>query len=192
MLYRAQSSAWAARGTHEGKYSHASPFPAPNNGLKLLPASWPLHRIYFKQATSDISCSETSSGVKMPQLHSFPQQPLPDFFCRYCEFHRIMESQNALGWKGPFKAISSNPPAISRDIFNWIGLLRAPSNMAWDVSRDGASPTSLHNLCQGFTTLSVKNFFLISSLNLPSFSFRSSPLVLSLQALLKSLFPSIL
>ena len=81
---------------------------------------------------------------------------------------------------------------MSRDFFNWIRLLRAPSNLAWNVFRDGASTTSLGNLCQCFTTLSVKNFFLISSLNLPSFGLKPSPLVLSQQALLKDLSPSFL
>jgi len=34
-----------------------------------------------------------------------------------------------LGWKGPLKAIPSNPSALSRDSFHWIRLLRAPSNL---------------------------------------------------------------
>jgi len=41
---------------------------------------------------------------------------------------------------------------------------------------------------QGLTTLSTNNFFLRSSLNLPSFSLKPSPVVLSLQALLKNLY----
>jgi len=56
----------------------------------------------------------------------------------------------------------------------------------------GASTTHLGNLGQGFTTLSVKNFFLISSLNLPSLRLKPSPLVLSQQARLKSLSPAFL
>jgi len=56
------------------------------------------------------------------------------------------ESENALGWKGPLVAIQPNPPAVSRDIFTWIRLLRAPSSLAWNVLRDGASTTSLSNL----------------------------------------------
>ncbi|KAK4807049.1 hypothetical protein QYF61_018390 [Mycteria americana] len=59
----------------------------------------------------------------------------------------------------------------------------APSNLTLNVSRDGASNTSLGNLFQCFTTLIVKKFFLISSLNLPSFSLKPLPLVLSQQAL---------
>lgn len=31
--------------------------------------------------------------------------------------HGISQNQNSLGWKGPFKAILSNLPAMSRDIF---------------------------------------------------------------------------
>jgi len=76
-------------------------------------------------------------------------------------YHRITEW---FGLERTFKGYLVHPPAMSRDICNQIRLLRAPSNLAWNVSRDGASPTSLGNLCQGFTTLSIKNFFLISIL----------------------------
>jgi len=34
------------------------------------------------------------------------------------KFRRIIESENALGWKGLFKVIKPNPPAVIRDIFN--------------------------------------------------------------------------
>ena len=54
-----------------------------------------------------------------------------------------------------------------------------------DHARKGASTTSLCNLFQCLTTLTVKNFFLISNLNPPSFSLKPSPLVLSLHALEK-------
>ena len=57
---------------------------------------------------------------------------------------------------------------MSKDIFKQIRVLRALSSLTLNVSRDGASTTSLGNLFQGFTTLMVKNFLLISSLNLPS------------------------
>ncbi|KAK4826482.1 hypothetical protein QYF61_009478 [Mycteria americana] len=83
--------------------------------------------------------------------------------------------------------VQSNPPAMTRDIFNCIRLLRAPSNLTLNVSRDGASATSLGNLSQCLTTLIVKHFFLKSSLNLPSFSLKPLLLVLSQQALLKIL-----
>ncbi|KAK4832076.1 hypothetical protein QYF61_020632 [Mycteria americana] len=72
--------------------------------------------------------------------------------------------------------------------FQGLDLLQAPSNLTLNVARDGASTTSLGNLFQCFTTLIVKNFFLISSLNLPSFSLKPLPLVLSQQVLLKTPF----
>jgi len=55
---------------------------------------------------------------------------------------------------------------MSRDIFNYIKLLRAPSKLTLNVSRVGASTTSLGKVFQCFTTLIVKYIFLISSLNL--------------------------
>ncbi|NXG63992.1 VNG2A protein, partial [Hemiprocne comata] len=46
-------------------------------------------------------------------------------------------------------------------------LLQAPSNLPLDTSRDGAARTSLGNLGQGLTTLTLNNSLLISNLNLP-------------------------
>jgi len=92
--------------------------------------------------------------------------------------------------EGTFKGHLVQPPAVSSNIYHWIKLLRAPSNMALNVSRDGASTTSMGNPFQCFTTLTVKTVFLISSLNPPSFHLKLLPLVLLQQALLKSLSPS--
>jgi len=46
------------------------------------------------------------------------------------------------GLEGTFKAHLVNRPALSRDIFSWIMLLRVLSNMTTNVSRDGASTTA--------------------------------------------------
>ena len=81
--------------------------------------------------------------------------------------HRIIIIE-WFGWEGTFEGHPVHPPAMGRDVFNWIRSLRAPSNVALDVPRDGAATTSLGNPCQDLTTLSVKHFFLLSSLNLPS------------------------
>jgi len=61
--------------------------------------------------------------------------------------------------------------------------LRAPSSLALSTAREGAATASLGSQGQGLTTLRVKNFFLRSDLNLPSFSLKPSPLVPSLYAL---------
>jgi len=104
----------------------------------------------------------------------------------------IIESQNGLGWKGPYRSSGSNPPAMSRDIFHQHRLLRAPSNLALNPAREGAATAPLGNLGQCFTILMGKNFFLISNLNLLSSSLESFPLVLSLYPLVKSHSPSFL
>jgi len=70
------------------------------------------------------------------------------------ENHRI-----AWGWT--FEGRLVQTPCTGRDIFNSIRLFTAPSNLTLNISRDGASTISLGNLI-------VKNFFFISSLNLPS------------------------
>jgi len=64
---------------------------------------------------------------------------------------------------------------MSRDIFHQTRLLRVPSNLALNAAREGTATASLGNLFQCFTTLMVKNFFLISNLNLPSFSLEPFP-----------------
>jgi len=61
---------------------------------------------------------------------------------------------------------------MSRDPFHQSRVLRAPSSLALNTAREGAATASLGNLCQGLTTLMVKNFVLISNLNLPSFSLK--------------------
>jgi len=63
--------------------------------------------------------------------------------------------------------------------------------MALNTCREGASTASLGNLFQCFTALIVNNFFLISSLNLPSFSLKPLLPVLSLHALVKSPSPAL-
>ena len=104
---------------------------------------------------------------------------------------RIVE-QNHLSWKGSLKVVQSSSPAMNKDTYSQIRVLRACSNLTLNVSRDGASTNSLGNLCLCFTTLIVKNFFLISSLSLPSFSLKPFLLVLSQQTLLKNLSLSFL
>lgn len=75
------------------------------------------------------------------------------------------------------------------DIFQYIRLLRAQSNLTLNTCRDGASPaSSLGNLFQYLTTLIITSVFLISSLNLLSLSLKPLPLFLSLQALVTHSF----
>ena len=73
----------------------------------------------------------------------------------FCDliFHRIV-------WVGrDLQRPASPTPCHGRDISNQTSLLTTPSDLTLNVPRDGASPTSLGNLRQGFTTLRVKNVF---------------------------------
>jgi len=54
---------------------------------------------------------------------------------------------------------------MGRDTFHQTRLLKAPSSLALNTAREGAARASLGNLCQGLTTLRVKNFVLVSNLN---------------------------
>lgn len=67
--------------------------------------------------------------------------------------HSIIEE---FGLERTFKN-SSNPMAMSKGIFNSIRLLRSPSKLIFSVYGDGPSTTSLGNLLQCFTTLTVKS-----------------------------------
>jgi len=100
-----------------------------------------------------------------------------------------LESQNGLGWKGPQGSPSSTLPATVKatnlQIWYQTRLPRAPSNLAMNTTRDGASAASLGSLLQHLTTPSVKNFLLTSNLNLSSCSLKQFLLV-------KSWFPSCL
>jgi len=86
--------------------------------------------------------------------------------------HRITEWP---GLKGPRWSLSSNPPAMCSVSNHQPRLPRATSSLALNASRDGASTTSLGNLFQCVTTPWVKNFFLISNLNLPCLSLKLRP-----------------
>jgi len=83
---------------------------------------------------------------------------------------------------------------MNRDTYSYIRLFRAPSSPALNISKDRAFTASPGNLCQCLTILigyKEKGFY---NLNLPSFSLKSFPLVLSQQTMLKkksvSLFPT--
>jgi len=74
---------------------------------------------------------------------------------------------------------------MSRDTFNQTSVLKAPFDLALNTSREGAATALLGNPCQGLTTLRVKNVFLISNVNLPSFKLEAIPLFLSSHARVK-------
>ena len=77
----------------------------------------------------------------------------------------------------------STPPAMCRVANHQTRLPRATCSLALNASRDGASTASLGNLFQCVTTLCVKNFLLLSNLNLSRLSLKPFPLVLSLSTL---------
>jgi len=62
-----------------------------------------------------------------------------------------------LGWKGPYRSSSFNPPAMGRDLFHQSRVLKALSNLVLNAAREGAATASLGNLCQRLTTLRVWN-----------------------------------
>ena len=101
--------------------------------------------------------------------------------------HRITESQNGRGWKGPLW--SSSPPPLPKQ-----GLLQqaAQDLVQWvfNISREGDSTTSLGSLFQCSVTLRGKKFLLMLRRNFLCFRLYPLPLVLSLGTTEKSLAPS--
>uniref|UniRef100_A0A8V5GMW6 Uncharacterized protein n=1 Tax=Melopsittacus undulatus TaxID=13146 RepID=A0A8V5GMW6_MELUD len=101
--------------------------------------------------------------------------------------HGIMECS---GLERPIRSSSSNP-CHRQGPLPLEQLLQAPvSNLALSTARDGAATASLGTLCQRLSTLPGNSFCLISNLNFPCFSLTPSPLVLSLQSLMKSPSPA--
>jgi len=101
-------------------------------------------------------------------------------------FHGLLEEMIIILLKGSLHKIIEWPGLKRTTIINWFQspamcrvtnhqprLPRATSSLALNASRSGASTTSLGNLFQCVTTLCVKNFFLISNLNLPCLSLKS-------------------
>jgi len=74
---------------------------------------------------------------------------------------------------------------MNRSIYREIRLLRVPSSLILNVSRDGASTTSLGNLLQCLTTLSIKKTYFLC-IHFFSFSLKPLPLVLPPQTCLTS------
>jgi len=79
----------------------------------------------------------------------------------------------SLGLEGTSEGHPVQLPCNELGHHSYIRLPRAWSGLAFKVSRDEASTTSLGNLYQHLTTLTVKGFFPISSRNLPSLSTRN-------------------
>lgn len=73
----------------------------------------------------------------------------------------ISESQNVLGGEGPQRSLSSKLPTVGRAVTHQHRLHRAPSNLAFNTSRDKSSTTFLENLFQQITTLWVKNIYVL-------------------------------
>lgn len=88
--------------------------------------------------------------------------------------HRITE---CLGLERPFKGHIVQLLSTEQGHLQLHLIAQSPTHP--DLSKSGAFTKSLHNLRQCFTTLIVKHFFLVSSLNLLSFRSKPLPLVLS-------------
>ena len=69
----------------------------------------------------------------------------------------LIESQNHLSWKGPLKVTQSNHPAMTKDIYSQIWLLRATwSNLTLKVSRKGAGSSLLRPFLISLSLQKVK------------------------------------
>ena len=75
----------------------------------------------------------------------------------------VIESQDhRIELEGILKGRLLQLSAVKRDTYSLIRVLRDRSSLTLIVCMDEASTSSLGNMCQCFTTLSVKKFFLMS------------------------------
>ena len=84
-------------------------------------------------------------------------------------------------WVG--RALKAHPAptrAVCRAASHQLKLPRAPSNLVFSASRDGAPTASLGSCASVSLPSELKKFFLVSNLNVPSFSLKLFALVLSL------------
>jgi len=95
-----------------------------------------------------------------------------------------------IGLEGTFKDHLVQSPFHGQGHLPLDQVAQSPIQPALEHVREGAATASPGNLFQCFTTLTVQNFFLMSNLNLSSCSLKPLPLMLSLQALVKSLYLS--
>jgi len=103
--------------------------------------------------------------------------------------YRIIE---LFKFEGTFQRPSGPTPCKEQGHLQLHQVLRALSSLTFSVCRNGASTGSLGNLCHCLNTLTVRNFFLVFHLDLPAFSLKHFSVVMSQQALLKSLSPTFL
>ena len=106
-----------------------------------------------------------------------------------CQAIKITE---CCGLEGTFHTISFQPPRHRQGRQPPHQAARAPSSLALNASREGASTASLGNPFQCLTTLTVMHFSLIFSLNQPTSRSKPFPLVLSQHALVKCPSPAFL
>jgi len=91
--------------------------------------------------------------------------------------NKFIESQNGLGWKGPHLIPK---PCHGQGHLPPDQFAQSLVQPGLEHFQEGAATASLGNLCQGLTTLRVKNFFLTANLNLSCYSLKPLLLVLSL------------
>jgi len=89
------------------------------------------------------------------------------------QYYRITETFEL---EGTLRGLLVQPPFSEQGCQQPDQVFRAPSSLTLNVSRGRTFTTTLGNVLQYLTTLSVKNVFLISNLNLPSFSLKPFPL----------------
>lgn len=101
----------------------------------------------------------------------------------------IQQSKNhRIVWvEGDFEGHVVQLPCKNRDTYSSNRYTGVQSSLTLNVSQDRASTISLDTLFQCFTSITVNNFFLTSSLNLHPFSLKPFPIVLLQQILLKNL-----
>lgn len=114
-----------------------------------------------------------SLQLKQSRKISFYYQNQVDFLTSVSQVHENPVFGHSSIWSFLLMLVSH---AVKKGIFSWNRLRRALSSLSSNVFGDRASTTSLCNLIQCFSTLTVGYFFLLSYLNVSSFSVKPLPL----------------
>lgn len=100
---------------------------------------WDFHReLHFKSRSINRTVLFSPLRISLTSwfTFSFAASQCPDWqrtsFCLHhysCLHHLNIESKNGLGWKRPYKSSVSKFPAMIKDTFHQIGLLRNPTSL---------------------------------------------------------------
>lgn len=91
-----------------------------------------------KQSSSDVGWYTTVQHWGLPALVLQPGRKI---------FPLIVESKNGLGWEGPYRSVSSNPPAMGSETFHRASCSEPYPTWTWTLLAMGHPPQEAKIIC---------------------------------------------